>query len=331
MVVICKKCFKRFQYPSQLKQHLNRKTPCNIKKKTKKVRKGKGNFKGKGNVKKKGKYQKKYNKDNKLVPHIFLKTDVFKHYKLKDNIFNTLNKTNTPITSSNIEPHILNYTVQYIKFHNPILNYKSHRLVTSPRLKNHVLLVVTTYPYTNHPYIGYSDITKNRITFIAPLGKERNQHSDDAIYHILSSCDKLELEVLFLYIKHNIENRKDIIINSKDFSLLQCDNITGCIRKKKEIMNMRITDQKKRKIYKEYQLTYRNKAIGLIKKYFDLLENQKYSEAYAFLKGSQGDKKDVYYGKQRLNTFFKNTKSLIGHLQIFISLYKLMYDIYNFI
>ena len=86
MVVICKKCFKKFQYPSQLKQHLNRKTPCNNKKKTKKIRKGKGNFKGKGNDKRKGKYQKKYNKDNKLVPHIFLKTDVFKHYKLKDNI-----------------------------------------------------------------------------------------------------------------------------------------------------------------------------------------------------------------------------------------------------
>ena len=35
-----------------------------------------------------------------------------------------------------------------------------------------------------------------------------------------------------------------------------------------------------------------------------------------------------YYGKTRLNTFFKSSKNnnnIIGHLEVFISLYKLLY------
>ena len=66
---------------------------------------------------------------------------------------------------------------------------------------------------------------------------------------------------------------------------------------------------------------YLQKAIEFIKTFFILLDNQNYDEAYEFLKGDSGK----YFGKQRLNTFFKNTKSIIGHLEIFISLYQLFF------
>ena len=53
----------------------------------------------------------------------------------------------------------------------------------------------------------------------------------------------------------------------------------------------------------------------------DLLGAREYDEAWEFLKGTRGQ----YAGKQRLNTFFKNTKSIIGHLEIFVSLYEIFH------
>ena len=61
-----------------------------------------------------------------------------------------------------------------------------------------------------------------------------------------------------------------------------------------------------------------------VKKYFKLLGNKNYSEAYSFLKGGETKHND-YYKKRRLNNFFKNNKSIIGHLEIFISLYEILH------
>ena len=54
-----------------------------------------------------------------------------------------------------------------------------------------------------------------------------------------------------------------------------------------------------------------------------LLDNKKFDDAILFLKGNDGK----LFGKQRLNTFFKNTKSIIGHLEIFIGLYEIYHDV----
>ena len=84
---------------------------------------------------------------------------------------------------------------------------------------------------------------------------------------------------------------------------------------------MRISSNDKLKLKEKARDFYLQKAIEFIKTFFILLDNQNYDEAYEFLKGDSGK----YFGKQRLNTFFKNTKSIIGHLEIFISLYQLFF------
>jgi cystathionine beta-synthase len=67
---------------------------------------------------------------------------------------------------------------------------------------------------------------------------------------------------------------------------------------------------------------------SLLKKYFDMLENKDYEEAKLFLKGggTRANYKSKYFGKVRLNTFFKNTKNIIGHLEIFILMYQLLHQ-----
>jgi hypothetical protein len=65
-------------------------------------------------------------------------------------------------------------------------------------------------------------------------------------------------------------------------------------------------------------------GMELLNHYFTLLEQKNYSDAYDFLKGGKS-KINKYYGKKRLNTFFKNNKSIMGHLEVFISLYELLH------
>jgi hypothetical protein len=94
----------------------------------------------------------------------------------------------------------------------------------------------------------------------------------------------------------------------------------------RSIDKQKISSYQKNELKIKYNEYYLKKAIGVLKKYFDILESKDYDEAYLFLKGSDNNRyKNKYFGKERLNTFFKNTKNIIGHLEIFIILYQLMH------
>ena len=95
-----------------------------------------------------------------------------------------------------------------------------------------------------------------------------------------------------------------------------------------EIDKKRISTNQKNELKIKYNNYYINKAIDILKKYFDMLENKDYEEAKLFLKGggTRAHYKSKYFGKVRLNTFFKNTKNIIGHLEIFILMYQLLHQ-----
>jgi hypothetical protein len=86
---------------------------------------------------------------------------------------------------------------------------------------------------------------------------------------------------------------------------------------------MKISETQKNTMKLEYNEFYVNKAVDLLQKYFNLLDEKEYDEAFLFLKG----KTSKYYHKERLNTFFKNNKSIVGHLEIFTTIYKLFHDV----
>jgi len=92
-----------------------------------------------------------------------------------------------------------------------------------------------------------------------------------------------------------------------------------------EIAKMRVSTVEKKKLIVHYQVYYQEKAIKFIGKYFELLEGKEFNEAFLYLRGSRGK----YFGKQRLNTFFKSSKQIVGHLQIFIHLYQVLHLLYE--
>ena len=243
--------------------------------------------------------------------------------KIKDYITSIYSK----LTDQNIEKTLTLWTKDFIKGHNSYLDIKDYFYFKYGMLPNYVFLITLTKTHTNHPYLTYCDLNKNIVNFIIPFGESTGQVSLEYLERSIKNkeLNKEELNVLYAYIQKNIVNRKNAILNVEKFSLLNCSNISNCHKKMNEISKMIISTVEKKKLIVKYQNYYQEKAIKFISKYFELLEDKDFNEAFLFLRGSRGK----YFGKQRLNTFFKNSKQIVGHLQIFIHLYEILHTIYE--
>ena len=243
-----------------------------------------------------------------------------KNYKLKKMTLQTeIDKYGTILTS---------YALNFMKIHNPSLEYKEHYSFVSPLLPQDTLIsIIITKTNTNHPYMCFSNINSKIINFFIPFGNGVHQidfnYLDTSIDN--NELNSLEYALLYVFFEQNILIRKNTMLRIDQFSLLNCKNISNCIKKMNEIKKKRISLVKKKELQLHYQKYYQEKAFKFLMKYFNLLDSKEFNEAYLFLKGERGK----YFGKERLNTFFKNSKQIIGHLQIFITLYKYKFNLYQ--
>lgn len=212
---------------------------------------------------------------------------------------------------------------QFVKYHNKYLDVKDCQIFTLQQyLPRYIFVLIQTKTNTNHPYLLFFNLEDIYLTFLIPFGGDYKQADSSTYWGALGECNKVELSAIYILLEKTIYIRKLGIVESRQFSLINCSNITNCIKKIREIEKMRASAAEKQELKARYSEYYLHKAIDFLKYYFDLLENKDYDEATLFLKG--GDSK--HFGKQRLNTFFKNTKSIIGHLEIFISIYELFHE-----
>ena len=229
-----------------------------------------------------------------------------------------------------------------IRYHNPMmeLNNNNKLFFVLPYLPNYYFMVAYTVLNVNHPYLIYFNLNHTYINVLIPLGKEYKQAtindyneiikmlvfsnvSRNSKHNLNSKSNTVLLSAIYLLLNNTIEIRKNGILNSQ-FNILACENIPACVSKINEISKMRLSESEKQSMYKHYNDYYLNIGFDLLKNYFKLLGNKNYSEAYSFLKGGETKYND-YYKKRRLNNFFKNNKSIIGHLEIFISLYEILH------
>ena len=154
-----------------------------------------------------------------------------------------------------------------------------------------------------------SKISKNRkkrFSLVLAGGK-----SPIKLYEKLSK----ENEIPWKNIDFFISDERYVKENSK------YSNIKMCRKKSRQIKRQRISDKYKRREIKKINMFYEQKARRMIKKYYDFLDDKNFQEAYNFLKVKKGK----YFNKQRLDTFFINSKKLIGHLQILIEIYQFVF------
>ena len=213
---------------------------------------------------------------------------------------------------------------QFIQYHNKALIFDKYEIYTLPFLPIYIFTVISTKTNTNHPYLLFVNLDDKYLNFLIPFGKEKKQADIDDYVESIEECTIPELLAIYILIEKTIYIRKAGVLISDQFKLLNCNNITNCVKHRNIIAKKRISEQEKHKILSKYNEYYLKKAVGLLKIYFNFLESMNFEEAYLFLKGNNSKK---YFGKERLNTFFKNTKSIIGHLEIFITLYELFFKV----
>jgi hypothetical protein len=212
---------------------------------------------------------------------------------------------------------------QFINHHNKYLEVKKNDIYQVPYLSDRYLFaVIQTKTNTNHPYLMFLNLDEIYITFIIPFGKDYKQADLELYEESIEECNTVELAALNILLENTIIIRKEGILNSKQFSLIHCSNISNCRKKYIEIDKLAMSPAQKLELKAQYREYYEHKAMDFLEYYFKLLELKDYEEAREFLKGNDSK----YYGKQRLNTFFKNTKSIIGHLEIFITLYEIFHS-----
>jgi len=210
---------------------------------------------------------------------------------------------------------------QFITSHNKYLAFKEYEIYKSTVEPNYIYAIIITKTNVNHPYMMFLDINSKLITFLIPFGKDYKQADMDEYRAAIPECTIAELEAIYLILDKTIYIRKKGILDSRQFSLLDCSNIANCRKKMQEIDKMRLGSREKQELKARYVDAYLHKALDFLKYYFDILKAREYDEAWEFLKGTKGN----YKGRQRLNTFFKNTKNIIGHLEIFVSLYEIFH------
>jgi hypothetical protein len=210
---------------------------------------------------------------------------------------------------------------QFITLHNKFLAFKEYEIYKSSILPNYIYAIIITKTNVNHPYMMFLDINSSVITFLIPFGKDYKQADLDIYQAAIPECSVAELEAVYLLLDKTIYIRKKGILDSRQFSLLDCSNISNCQKKIHEIDKMQVGHAEKQDLKARYVNAYLDKALDFLKYYFDLLNGKEYDDAWEFLKGTKGK----YKGRQRLNTFFKNTRSIIGHLEIFVSLYEIFH------
>lgn len=235
---------------------------------------------------------------------------------------------------------------QIIKYHNPYLDfninnnnmYAQNSVLMLDYVPRYVFMIAYTISHLNHPYLIYFNLDDTYINVLIPLGKDYKQADTQYYINVIndislnkthSKTSKIHMSNMallagcYVFLKDTLKTRINGILYSQ-YSILTCDNMTLCYTKLSELSHLKLSEIDYKQKYKHYQDYYMKIGIQLLQTYFTLLDKKNYSEAYELLKGG-ANKFSAYYGKTRLNTFFRNNKTIIGHLEVFISLYELLH------
>ena len=180
-------------------------------------------------------------------------------------------------------------------------------------------IAIYTKPLNNHPFLIYGNLNQKTYHIVVPIGNKAGHLEIDSINNIAHHLKKEENYACRVLLNKTIIIRQKSILQNREYSLFKCGNIKECQKQIKLINRKRLSEKEKEKQIKRLEASFHNQASTMIKHYFKLLEMGKFQEAMEFLKGG----KYTYYHNNLQNYFIKD-RNLLGHLQIFISLYKMV-------
>jgi len=183
--------------------------------------------------------------------------------------------------------------------------------------KDAFFISIATVPLNNHPFVAYGYYNNTSFKILIPLG---NQPGQVNIRHVkpmvnkMKSIDKLALHHLLrstLTIREvNLFKYTKKLINTPD-SIFNCSNIKACQESIIKIHKMDIPYNQQTELMNAVYGKIKEIIFAHLKKYFKLLKIHKFNEAETYL-------------KTQFNNIYYNTKGIMGHLLIFIDVYKLI-------
>jgi hypothetical protein len=259
-------------------------------------------------------------------------------HKIKGKAITRVKVSNKPLQDTlspgQIWPFITLNAVKLIRKGWPSLEVVDYKYHEAPKyIPGLYIATLITRPESNHPFIIFAMANKPYIYLLTPFGKARDQIDINdymvlADSRFISEMTRAEYYAIFVMLAEMVNIRRRELIESDRYSLLKCENIKQCMVRYRTLTRKRGgSPNEKAKEMKQWVVYYEKKAAVFLTKYFRLLEDRNYDEAWRFLKGNKGS----YFGRQRLNTFFVQSSSIIGHLEIFISIYELMHRIIDLI
>lgn len=229
-------------------------------------------------------------------------------YKIK--IKNTYTKTEKIKQSLNLfHKFFLSYQKNLIKKDPsyPILNITNYEKKET-RDKTQFFIFITTLPYNNHPFSLYGNYDGNYINIMIPIGNKKGQINFIDINKSLEKIKPIDKQALYKLLKYTLKIREFNFISPTNIKQINCSNIKAC----QEEQIYLFKNNKKYDINKLHH-KYQKKILKIIKEYFILLKKKDYIKAKKFIT----DKSPT-----SLKNMFYNSKEIIGHLLIFIEIYK---------
>jgi hypothetical protein len=260
---------------------------------------------------------------------------------LLDNLINSTFHNKFNGDKQKINKYILNEGCKRLNSKYSKISIKEYAIYDNI-IPSNTFIVLKSKLAMNHPFVIFANYHTNYIKLYLSYGKDNYLGQIDLdLFEILlnekynkllTKDDYYSLYIMFI---DSIYTRKNELINNDKFSLLKCNNIKQCIITTRTIKkNNKLSIIQKKNLIIEKELYYKKKAINVLEKFFTMLDKAQFEEAYKFLKVNKIKKgthkgkiinKTEYFGKQRLDTFFKSNKKIIGHLQIFIDIYQFIH------
>lgn len=204
----------------------------------------------------------------------------------------------------------------------PLLTFDTYKVEKNKKNNNVYYIYVYTKPLNNHPFLIEGNIHNDYFFIYVPFGEKHGQVDINTIMKLQDLFTANEIQGLYLLLLKIIEIRQHNIIANPQFSIFKCENIKNCAILLKNIkMNMYPPD-KRREIAQKLAHPFIEKGKAIIINYFAMLNKYNFDDAYQYL-GKSNNTKSKFWHKQRIDNYFINNRQIIGHLEIFISLYKL--------
>ena len=231
----------------------------------------------------------------------------------------------------------------------PLLTPTSYILKESND-KKHFFYNIITNPYNNHPFSLFGTYDDKIIYIMIPMGNSIGHFDIRKIKKQIKTLSSIKKLGLYHLLNLSIEIRKESFVKYNKNDIYNCKNILECDKQLKQLKNNK---QLTLDLYNKLQIKYSLLVKNSIKNFFNLIKKGKYNIAKDYItkdnvnidilnnkqsyskKSKQRTKKNNKSNKSNkfnksnkikknicLKNLLYNSKDLIGHLLIFIEIYK---------